>query len=344
MAKILVTGGAGFIGSHTILELLSSADVEVISIDNFSNSDEKTYDRIKEISGKEITEHPFDLCDADALRKIFSMHNDITGVIHFAAFKSVPESTEKPLRYYGNNINSLINLLKVCKDYKVNNFIFSSSCSVYGNTKELPVTENTPFEKAESPYAHTKQIGEGIMESFCAANPAFKAISLRYFNPAGAHISGLNGELPIGKPGNLVPAITQCAIGKFDAITVFGTDYDTRDGSCIRDYIHVSDIAEAHVKALEFLMKKKEGFYKAYNLGTGIGVSVLEAIQSFEKVSGKKLNYTIGPRRAGDIVQIYANNNLAQTDLGWIPQKGIDEIMATAWKWEQQLKDQHQQQ
>jgi UDP-glucose 4-epimerase len=342
MAEILVTGGAGYIGSHTILEIFSGTGYDVVSIDNFSNSDESVYKRITEISGKEITEHPLDMCDYDSLKKIFSMHREIVGVIHFAAHKSVPESTEKPLKYYSNNINSLLNLLRVCKDYKVKNIIFSSSCSVYGNTVELPVTENSPMGKAESPYGHTKQIGEGIIESFCNANPGFKAISLRYFNPAGAHPSGLIGELPIGRPGNLVPAITQFAIGKYSELTVHGTDYPTRDGSCIRDYIHVSDIALAHLKALELLMNQKTDFYKVYNLGTGKGISVLEAINAFEKVSGVKLNYTKGPRRPGDVIEIYADNTLAKAELDWEPKMGIEEIMATAWNWEQKLKNQAQ--
>jgi UDP-glucose 4-epimerase len=340
MAEILVTGGAGYIGSHTILELFAKTGFDVVSIDDFSNSDESTYSRVTEISGKEVTEHPLDLCDFDSLKKIDSMHRDIVGVVHFAALKSVPESVARPLDYYSNNINSLLNLLRVCKDYKIKNFIFSSSCSVYGNTDQLPVTEETPFGKAESPYAHTKQVCEGILENYCIANPAFKAISLRYFNPAGAHISGLTGEMPIGKPSNLVPAITQFAIGKYDELTVFGNDYATRDGSCIRDFIHVTDIANAHVKAIELLMKQKDNFYKVYNLGTGKGISVLEALHSFEKVSGKKLNYKIGPRRPGDVVEIYANNNLAKEELNWEPENSIDEIMGSAWTWEQKLKEQ----
>jgi UDP-glucose 4-epimerase len=339
MAEVLVTGGAGYIGSHTIIELLKNTGYDVVSIDNFSNSDEGSYSRVTEISGKEITSHPLDLCDADSLKKIFSMHDEIIGVIHFAAFKSVPESMEKPLRYYSNNVDSLINLLRICKDYKVRNFIFSSSCSVYGNTNALPVKEDTPFAKAESPYGHTKQIGEGIMESFCRANPKFKGISLRYFNPAGAHESGLTGELPIGKPSNLVPAITQFAIGKLQNLTVHGSDYDTRDGSCIRDYVHVSDIASAHVLALEKLIQLKEDFYNVYNLGSGKGVSVLEAIHSFEKVSGKKLNYTMGPRRGGDVVSIYADNSLAKSELNWNPTRGIDDIMGSAWMWEKKLAE-----
>jgi UDP-glucose 4-epimerase len=268
------------------------------------------------------------------------MHNDIAGVIHFAAFKSVHESTLKPLQYYHNNITSLINLLRLCRDYKVKSFIFSSSCSVYGNTTELPVTESTPFSKAESPYGHTKQIGEGIMESFCKANPDFRAISLRYFNPAGSHESGLTGEFPIGRPSNLVPAITQFAIGKLEELVVNGTDYDTRDGSCIRDYIHVSDIANAHVKAMNKLINLMDGYYGVYNLGTGKGVSVLEAIHSFEKVSGCKLNYRSGTRRDGDVVQIYANNTLAKKELGWEPTRTIDDIMASAWAWEKKLATQ----
>ena len=293
MAKVLVTGGAGYIGSHTLIELVSGTDYEVVSLDNFSNSDEKAYRRVEAITGKTVIHHPVDIADPDSLRKIFSLHGDIAGVIHFAAFKSVSESVEKPLRYYANNINGLINLLRLCKEYKVNNFIFSSSCSVYGNTNVLPVTEATPFGNAESPYAHTKQIGEEILKNFFVANPSFRAISLRYFNPAGAHSSGKNGELPIGKPSNLVPAITQFAIGKISSLLVHGTDYPTRDGSCIRDYVHVSDVARAHVLALQKLRSIGQGFYDCYNLGTGNGVTVLEAIEAFEKSTQKKLNYEI---------------------------------------------------
>jgi UDP-glucose 4-epimerase len=268
------------------------------------------------------------------------MHGDIAGVIHFAAFKSVSESVERPLRYYSNNINGLINLLRLCKEYKINNFIFSSSCSVYGNTNVLPVTEVTPFGIAESPYAHTKQVGEEILRNFFVANPTFKAISLRYFNPAGAHITGKNGELPIGKPSNLVPAITQFAIGKISSLVVHGTDYPTRDGSCIRDYVHVSDVAQAHVLALKKLIHQNNGFYDCFNLGTGTGVSVLEAIDAFEKIAQTKLNYTIGPRRAGDVIEIYSNNKKADEGLNWRPKKGIEEIMSSAWAWENHLTDQ----
>ncbi|MFN5459609.1 MAG: UDP-glucose 4-epimerase GalE [Bacteroidota bacterium] len=334
MKKVLVTGGSGYIGSHTIIELLRKKDLEVISIDNYSNSNDNTYERIKNITGSEITYHPIDICDLNALKKVFSLHPDISGIIHFAAFKSVGESVEKPLKYYSNNLNGLINLLRVCKEYKVNNFIFSSSCSVYGNTSILPVTESTPFAKAESPYANTKQMGEEIIEHFVNANPNIKVISLRYFNPAGAHQSGLNGELPIGKPSNLVPAITQFAIGKINELLVNGTDYTTRDGSCVRDFIHISDLAEAHVMAIEKLFVSSFPFYKVYNLGTGNGVTVLEAIEAFEKISGKKLNYKVGPRRVGDVVEIFSDNTLVKNDLGWVPTRGIEDIMDTAWKWE----------
>ena len=337
MSKVLVTGGAGYIGSHTLIELLNRTDFEVISLDNFSNSDEKTYRRVSDITGKKVISHPVDICEPDSLRKIFSLHEDIVGVIHFAAFKSVGESVEKPLRYYHNNINGLINLLRLCKEYKINNFIFSSSCSVYGNTEKLPVTEQTPFGHAESPYAHTKQVGEEILRNFIVANPFFRAVSLRYFNPAGAHSSGKNGELPIGNPSNLVPAITQFAIGKLNSLTVHGCDYDTRDGSCIRDYVHVSDVAEAHVLALTKLKGMTSGYYDCLNLGTGNGVSVLEAIHAFEKVSDKKLNYTIGPRRAGDVVEIFSDNRRVKSELGWEPRFGIETIMKSAWDWEQHL-------
>ncbi|MFN6039272.1 MAG: UDP-glucose 4-epimerase GalE [Bacteroidota bacterium] len=339
MKKIIVTGGAGYIGSHTLIELIKDSENQVISIDNYSNSDDDTYKRIQKITSRKIEYHPIDLCDVEALKKVFSLHDNISGIIHFAAFKSVGESVDKPLKYYSNNINSLINILKVSKEYKVNNFIFSSSCSVYGNTTILPVNENTPFSKAESPYASTKQMGEEILENFVKANPTFQAISLRYFNPAGAHETGLNGELPIGKPSNLVPAITQFAIGKIEELHVNGVDYNTRDGSCVRDYIHVSDLAEAHVTALKKLFDSKNFNYKVYNLGTGNGVTVLEAIKAFEKVAKIKLNYKIGSRRPGDVVEIYSDNTLVNQDLGWSTKRTIEEIMSSAWKWEQYLKE-----
>jgi len=338
--KILITGGAGYIGSHTIIEILENTDWEVISVDNYANSSEATYKRIKEITSKQFQYYNVDLKDIEATKKVFEEHKDIAGIIHFAAFKAVPESLVKPLIYYDNNINSLINVLSCQKEFNVSNLIFSSSCSVYGNVNELPVTEETPMEKAESPYAYTKQIGERIVDDFVMANKNFKVISLRYFNPVGAHKSGLNGELPLTTPNNLVPYITQTAIGKLEQLTIFGGDYPTADGTCIRDYIHVSDIALAHVLAMQKLIENKDfESHSIINLGTGKGVSVLEAVKAFGKVSGKKLNYVIGKRRAGDVQAIYANNQKAQQLLGWKPIYNIEDMMLSAWKWEQNLQN-----
>lgn len=339
MSVILVTGAAGYIGSHTLVELLSNSKHRVIALDNFSNSLEKTYERVKQISGREFEQLRLDLCDREALYAALAKMGPIDGVIHFAAYKSVPESMRDPLLYYHNNLVSLSNLLGYCKDNGVKHFIFSSSCSVYGNTSDLPVTEESPMMKAESPYAHSKQIGEDMLNFFSKTYPGFKAVRLRYFNPVGAHISGLLGELPLNRPNNLVPIITQTAVGK-NALTVFGLDYPTRDGSCIRDYIHVSDIADAHVKALDYLMsgKQEKSSCAVFNLGTGQGVSVLEAIAAFEKASGRTLPYTKGARREGDVVTIYANNGLAKKELGWTPRYSINDMMASAWKWQQQLE------
>ena len=337
MQTIIVTGGAGYIGSHTIIELLQNTNYNVVSIDNFSNSNAKSYDRIKEITNKKFTTLNINLCDYQTLKSQLSSYTDIVGIIHFAAFKSVPESMENPLLYYNNNILSLTNLLQLCKENQINNFIFSSSCSVYGNAKELPVTEQTPLAKAESAYGHTKQVGEELISFFCKANPTFNTVLLRYFNPVGAHMSGIIGEFPINPPNNLVPIITQTAVGK-NALTVFGNDYDTPDGSCIRDFIHVTDIANAHLKALSYLLEQKnKTTCSLFNLGTGIGVSVLEAIKSFEKVSSTKLNYKIGGRRSGDVIAIYANNTLAKTELNWEAKYTIDDMMLSAWKWQQYL-------
>lgn len=336
--KILITGGAGYIGSHTIIEILENTNWEVISIDNFSNSTNDTFHRIEKITGKKIKNYTIDLKDKQATRNFFLENKNIQGIIHFAAYKSVPESVENPLIYYDNNINSLLNILSCQKEFGIPHLIFSSSCSVYGNINELPVTEQTSLSKPESPYAYTKQIGEQLVADFIEVNPTLKAISLRYFNPVGAHKSGLNGEFPLSKPNNLVPYITQTAIGKLEQLTVFGGDYNTNDGTCIRDYIHVSDIAAAHVLALQKL-KADAHFpnYEIINLGTGVGVSVLEAIHAFEKVSHQKLNYKIGKRRAGDVAAIYANNDKAKKILNWQPKHNIDEMMLSAWKWEQQL-------
>ena len=335
---IIVTGGAGYIGSHTIVELLKDPALNILSIDNFCNSDISTYSRIEKISSGKFSHVNIDMCDKEALFKTLDTAGKISGIIHFAALKAVPESVADPLLYYRNNLLSLTNILEYAVKKSVSNFIFSSSCSVYGNADQLPVTEDTPIKKSESPYAHTKQIGEEMIQYMCDVNKELNTVILRYFNPVGAHTSGQLGELPIKKPNNLVPIITQTAVGK-NSLTVFGNDYDTRDGSCIRDYIHVTDIADAHVKALNFLLKKKnKKQVSIYNLGTGKGVSVLEAIASFEKVSGKKLNYKIGPRRAGDVIAIYANNSLAKSELNWEPKFNIDEMMLSAWKWQQQLE------
>ena len=333
--KILVTGGSGYIGSHTIIELLNSTSFDIISVDNYSNSSPSAYDRIEQITGKRVQTYGIDLCDLEATRTLFKENPGIAGVIHFAAFKSVAESVELPLKYYHNNIESLVNILKCLIEFDIRSFIFSSSCSVYGNIDTLPVTEENRLSRAESPYAHTKQIGEDIIAAFSNVNPTISSIALRYFNPVGAHETGLIGEDPINKPSNLVPIITLTAIGKINEMTVYGGDYDTRDGTCIRDYIHVSDIADAHVKAMEHLLERKnKGNYSIYNLGSNQGVSVLEAINAFEKVTGIKLKYSIGPRRSGDVVSIYSDSGKAEKELGWKPKNSLEDMMSTAWKWE----------
>jgi UDP-glucose 4-epimerase len=335
--KILVTGGCGYIGSHTIIEILEQTDFEVISVDNLMNSTSDTLDRIERITGKRVKNYTIDLCDLAKTEEIFKENPDLVGIIHFAALKSVPESVFKPLLYYHNNLNSLLNLLQLVEKYQVNYFIFSSSCSVYGNVSKLPVNEQTPLSIAESPYAYTKQIGEVMMKDFVRNNQV-KAVALRYFNPVGAHVSGLNGENPINKPSNLVPVITQTAAGIIPEMSVYGYDYDTRDGSCIRDYIHVTDIAEAHIKAMNYLIEgKNQANYEVYNLGTGNGVTVLEAIKAFEKVSGVKLNYKLAERRAGDVVAIYSDTTLSEQRLGWKTKLTIEDMMASAWKWQQLL-------
>src|SRR5688572_8690607 len=336
MAKILITGGCGYIGSHTIVDLIENG-YEVISVDNNSRSNARILDGIERITGVRVKNYKVDLCNFDDTFAIFQ-ENEFNAVIHFAAYKSVGESVEKPLMYFENNLNSTVNLLKCIQEFEIPYFVFSSSCTVYGNPDQIPVTEATPPKPAESPYGYTKQMSEQIINEF-AKSAGTQCILLRYFNPVGAHPSIHIGETPIGKPQNLVPAITQTAIGKLAKMTVYGNDYDTRDGSCIRDFIHVSDIAHAHTLAIEYLEQdKNDGLCEVFNLGTGNGVTVLEAIQSFEKVSGVNLNYEIGPRRAGDVIAIYANNDLARTKLGWEPQFSLDEMMLTAWQWEQRLK------
>jgi UDP-glucose 4-epimerase len=309
----------------------------VISVDNLSRASDQSIVGIEKITGKKIKNYKVDLTDKVATENIFIENPGITGIIHFAAYKAVGESVELPLDYYENNLFSLVHLLQMSVKYHSKHFIFSSSCTVYGNPDTTRVTEATPLQTAASPYGATKQMGEVIVKDAAHTYP-ISAILLRYFNPVGAHPSTAIGELPIGRPQNLVPAITQTAIGKLPKMQVHGTDYDTRDGSCIRDYIHVCDIAHAHTLALQYSIKKnQEKSCEVFNLGTGNGITVLEAIQAFEKVSGVKLNYEIGPRRAGDIVAIYANNDKAVKQLGWNCKYGLDEMMLTAWQWEQSL-------
>ena len=325
MDKILVTGGLGFIGSHTVVELQNEG-YEVVIIDDLSNSSEKVLDGITAITGKTPIFEKLDLKEKDKVEGFFSKHNDIKGVIHFAASKAVGESVKEPLMYYENNIGTLVYILKELQKLPAANFIFSSSCTVYGQADELPITENAPVKKAESPYGNTKQIGEEIIMDTCKISQNIKAIALRYFNPIGAHESVNIGELPIGVPQNLVPFITQTAIGLREQLSVFGEDYPTTDGTCVRDYIHVVDLAKAHVIALKRLLENKnKSNYETFNLGTGTGSSVLEVIQSFERVSGKKLNYKIVERREGDVVAAYADTNKANDEL-------------SAWNWEQKVR------
>lgn len=338
MQKILVTGGCGFIGSHTVVDLIENG-FDVISIDDNSRSTTYLLDGIEKITGKKLKNYKVDLKNFDETLAVFQENEDITGVIHFAAFKAVGESVEKPLDYYENNLFSLINLLKCVKEFSIPNFVFSSSCTVYGNPDAIPVTEASPIKRAESPYGATKQMGEDIIQDFSRAYNS-KSILLRYFNPVGAHPSILLGELPLGKPQNLVPAITQTAIGKIAQMSVWGNDYDTRDGSCVRDFIHVCDIAHAHTLALQYLIENKNKTNcDVFNLGTGNGVTVLEAIKAFEKVSGRKLNYTVAPRRQGDVIAIYANNNHAVQSLNWQIKYDLEDMMRSAWEWELKVKE-----
>jgi UDP-glucose 4-epimerase len=338
--QILITGGAGYIGSHTIIALCEAGFRNLVSVDNYSNSSDSTYARIKYITGIEIVHRQCDLSDSLQVENLFKEFPGITGVIHFAAHKSVPESVANPIEYYRNNINSLINVLKFGSEQKLRSIIFSSSCSVYGNINSLPVNEETPAGQTESPYAYSKVIGERILNDFTIANSNISGISLRYFNPVGAHESGMIGELPDQRPNNLVPVITQTAIGKLQEFSVFGNDYPTRDGTCIRDYIHVCDIAEAHVSALKLLLGNKTLLrYDVMNLGSGNGVTVLEAIQAFEKASGIRPAYKIAGRRAGDVVAIFSDSAKANRILGWSAQRSLDVMMSSAWKWELYCKE-----
>jgi len=338
MDKILVTGGLGFIGSHTVVELQRNG-YEVIIIDNLSNSSIDILDRITSISNVKPKFENLDLKDKTKVAKFFKNHNDIKGIIHFAASKAVGESMDNPLMYYENNINTLVYVLQELKKLNHSNFIFSSSCTVYGQADELPITENAPVKMAESPYGNTKQIGEEIIKDECRVNSKLNAIALRYFNPIGAHESAIIGELPIGVPQNLVPFITQTAYGLRDQLSVFGDDYPTIDGTCIRDYIHVVDLAKAHVIALERLLKtNNKSNFETFNLGTGKGSSVLEVIQSFERVTSLKLNYKIAARRAGDVISAYADTTKANNELGWKAELTLDDAMKSAWKWERNIR------
>ncbi|MCM4162623.1 MULTISPECIES: UDP-glucose 4-epimerase GalE [unclassified Arenibacter] len=336
--KILVTGGLGFIGSHTTVELQNKG-YEVIIIDDLSNSTEKVLDGIVAITGKRPIFEKIDLKDRTKVEDFFKRHQDVAGVIHFAASKAVGESVEKPLLYYENNIGTLVYLLKELAKKDKSSFIFSSSCTVYGQADKMPITESAPVKMAESPYGNTKQMGEEIIRDTCKVTPGINAIALRYFNPMGAHPSAEIGELPIGVPQNLVPFITQTGMGIREKLSVFGDDYPTVDGTCIRDYIHVVDLAKAHVVALERLMNgKNPDNYEVFNVGTGKGSSVLEVIKSFEKVSGKKLNYKIVDRRPGDITSAYADTTKANKVLGWKAESTLDEAMKSAWLWEEKIR------
>ncbi len=337
--KILVTGGLGFIGSHTVVELQNSG-YEVVIIDDCSNSSEKVLDGIFAITAKKPAFERIDLRVKEKVQEFFRKHADIKGTIHFAASKAVGESVENPLLYYENNLNTLIYLLQEITAIRRQSFIFSSSCTVYGQADQMPITEDAPVKKAESPYGNTKQIGEEIISDTCKVNPELQAIALRYFNPMGAHPSAEIGELPIGVPQNLVPFITQTGAGLREQLSVFGDDYPTPDGTCIRDYIHVVDLAKAHVVALERLLKEKNSEnYEVFNVGTGAGSSVLEVIRSFERVSGKKLNYSIVDRRAGDITSAYADTKKANEVLGWKAESTLDQAMKSAWDWEQKIRN-----
>lgn len=333
--KILVTGGLGFIGTHTVVELVN-AGYDPIIIDDLSNSNVKMLDQVARIIGYKPAFYEFNLCDQNAVKDFAAKQPDVAGIIHFAASKAVGESVENPLKYYYNNFFSLINLLNAYNG-KALNFVFSSSCTVYGQPDVLPVTEDAPVKPAESPYGNTKQIAEEILRDMVAAGTNYKVIALRYFNPVGAHDSALIGELPIGVPQNLIPFITQTAIGKREKITVFGDTYDTPDGSCIRDYIHVVDLAKAHVAALKLMEKESFKGYDVFNIGTGNGSSVLEVIRAFENATGVKLNYQIGAPREGDIEKVWGNVTKSTEKLNWTAERDLTTMMSSAWAWEQYI-------
>ncbi len=340
MQKIIVTGGMGYIGSHVVVELIDNGIVPVI-VDNLSNSEVSVLDGIKAITGIQPDFEQVELSDWDATNRFFEKHQDAIGVIHFAALKAVNESVNKPLLYYKNNIVGLINVMQCMEDYGINDLIFSSSCTVYGEPDILPVTEGTPVKPAASPYGNTKQMGEEILFDYTKnGDKPMQVISLRYFNPIGAHDSTQIGELPRGVPNNLMPFITQTAAGLREQLNVYGDDYTTKDGTAVRDYIHVVDLAKAHVVAMKRLMDSaQEKPYEVFNIGTGQGYSVMDVIKSFEKVSGKKLNHKIAPRRAGDVMEIFADTSKAKDVLGWQTELSLDEMTASAWNWEKKIRN-----
>lgn len=334
MRKILVTGGAGFIGAHTVCELVNAGFTAVI-LDNFSNTDERILLGLKTILGFEPILYRIDCTEESAVRKVFELEKP-EAVIHFAAYKAVGESVENPLKYYHNNIDSLLVLLKLMKEYQVPNLVFSSSCTIYGQPTSLPVTEESAEQEATSPYGYTKQVGERILRDFQKSTPGFRCALLRYFNPIGAHHSGLIGELPYGVPSNLVPYITQTAAAIRSKLTIYGADYATPDGTCIRDFIHVTDLARAHVKSLDWLMNQ-ETVCEAFNLGQGKGNTVMEVVKAFVRVTGVQLNYEMGPRRIGDVEKVYADVSKANQMLDWHTELSLDQALTDAWRWQQNL-------
>jgi UDP-glucose 4-epimerase len=335
--KVLVTGGAGYIGSHTVVELFESG-FEPIIVDNFSNSSRGVLDGLKKILGREVKCYRVDCCSKNEVKQVFNKEKDIFGVIHFAACKAVGESVKSPLKYYKNNILSLVNLLEIMNEKKITNLVFSSSCTVYGNPDILPVTENSSIKEASSPYGNSKQICEEIIKDTVKSEGLSRAVLLRYFNPIGAHRSALIGELPLGEPANLVPIVSQVAAGLRKNLLVFGNDYETPDGTCIRDYIHVVDLAKAHVKSLNWFLSSSEKL-GIFNIGTGKGVSVLEIINQYEKISGKKIEYSFSARRQGDLPEIYADVSKANRELKWKAKFSVEDSLKSAWEWQKKLRE-----
>ncbi len=337
MKKVIVTGGAGFIGSHTVVELLA-AGYEPVIVDDLRNSDERVLAGLAAITGRSVRWHRIDCNDAAAFDRVFAEEGAVHGVIHFAAYKAVGESVAEPLKYYHNNIGSLTVLLGLMQQHGVHQLVFSSSCTVYGQPEQLPVTETSPDRNASSPYGYTKVVCEQLLRDQSHADPTMKAVLLRYFNPIGAHPSGLIGELPIGVPNNLVPYVTQTAAGMREQLTVHGADYPTRDGSCVRDYIHVVDLARAHVMALDWMSAQEAPVHEVFNLGTGQGNTVLEVVNGFMEATGVKVPYTIGPRRPGDVESVYAETSKSRTVLGWSCRHDLKEALRDAWNWQQRLQ------